>query len=108
MFANLPGEILTYEKEAMTYNSHHYGIALDTFYSDKGLNSMFRPTSISTDLESGDTFVATMESDSYPFFGTQFHPEKVLTLYNNDNLDHSWTSENYNRYFADRFIELAR
>ena len=49
-----------------------------------------------------------MESQTYPFYGTQFHPEKVITMYNSDSLDHSWTSVNYNRYFADRFIEMAR
>lgn len=49
-----------------------------------------------------------MESPNYPFLGTQFHPEKVLTMYNADSIDHSWESVQYNRYFADRFIELAR
>ena len=61
-----------------------------------------------TDPVSGDTFVASMESAKYPFMGVQFHPEKVGSMYNNDNLNHSWQSINYNRYFADRFIELAR
>ena len=92
----------------MTYNSHSYGLLLDTFKTDAGLGSMFTPTSLSTDTESGDTFVATMESPNYPFFGTQFHPEKVLTMYNSDEADHSWNSVHYNRYFADRFMELAR
>ena len=97
-----------FSDEAMTYNSHHYGIALETFTDDMGLEMMFRPTSLSTDAESGDTFVASMEAYNYPFFGTQFHPEKVLTLYNNGALDHSWKAVHYNRYFADRFMELAR
>lgn len=92
----------------MTYNSHHWGIALDEFKTNEGLHKMFVPTATSTDPESGDTFVASMESPNYPFYGTQFHPEKVLMMYNNNELDHSWTSVNYNRYFADHFIELAR
>lgn len=29
-------------------------------------------------------------------------------MYNTETIDHSWTSVNYNRYFADRFVELAR
>lgn len=97
-----------YGVEAMTFNSHSYGLSLDTFQNDAGLSSMFTPTSLSTDEETGYTFVATMESPNYPFYGTQFHPEKVLTQYNSDGLNHDWTSVNYNRYFADRFIELAR
>ena len=92
----------------MTYNSHSFGLALDTFEIDSGLGDMFTATSTSTDPDSGDTFVATMESEMYPFLATQFHPEKVITMYNSDGLNHSWESVNYNRYFADRFMELAR
>ena len=92
----------------MTYNSHSYGVALDTFQTDTSLGAMFTPTSLSTDTDSGDTFVATMESEKYPFYGTQFHPEKVTTMYNSDGINHSWASVKYNRYFADRFMELAR
>ena len=92
----------------MTYNSHSYGLALDVFETDSGLGAMFTATSKSTDTDSGDTFVASMESEEYPFYATQFHPEKVITMYNNEGLNHSWESVNYNRYFADRFMELAR
>ena len=97
-----------YTQEGMTFNHHSYGLSLDVFSEDKGLGSIFTPTSTSTDPVSGDTFVATMESPDYPFFGTQFHPEKVLTMYNADSIDHSWKSVQYNRYFADKFVELAR
>ena len=97
-----------YSQEAMTFNHHTYGVALSAFSEDEGLADMFTPTSTSTDPVSGDTFVATFESPDYPFFGTQFHPEKVLTMYNADSIDHSWASVQYNRYFADRFLELAR
>ena len=69
---------------------------------------MFKPTATSTDPVSGDTFVSAMESPDYPFMGVQFHPEKVGVMYNNDGINHSWESINYNRYFADRFIELVR
>ena len=54
----------------MTYNWHLHGIAYDTMFSDEGLNDMFTATSLSTDPESGDTFVASMEAKNYPFFGT--------------------------------------
>ena len=97
-----------FSEEGMTLNHHSYGLSVDIFSEDAGLGAMFTPTSTSTDPVSGDTFVATMESPDYPFFGTQFHPEKVLTMYNKDSINHSWNSVNYNRYFADRFIELAR
>ena len=103
MFAE-SDDTAVYTTEAMTFNHHSFGVALDTFTSDKGLGSMFTPTSLSTDPVTGDTFVATMESPDYPFLGVQFHPEKVTTMYNTDTIDHSWTSVQGNRYFADRFV----
>ena len=58
-----------YSQEGMTFNHHMYGVSVDAFTEDAGLGKIFRPTSTSTDPVSGDTFVATMESDDYPFFG---------------------------------------
>ena len=95
MFDGIDAEL--YTTEAMTYNSHHWGLSLDTFSTDAGLKKMFTPTSTSTDPESGDTFVASMESETYPFLGTQFHPEKIITMYNSETIDHSWNSVHYNR-----------
>ena len=92
----------------MTFNHHSWGLAVETFSTNKGLGDMFVPTSTSTDPVSGDTFVATMESPNYPFYGTQFHPERVLTMYNADSINHTWTSVQYNRFFADRFLEDVR
>ena len=80
----------TYSEEAMTLNHHSYGLSLDVFSTDEGLGKIFTPTSTSTDPVSGDTFVATMESHDYPFYGTQFHPEKALAMYNAESIDHSW------------------
>ena len=54
----------------MTYNNHKYGISLENFRKNKGVSSMFRATSTSTSDTTGDTFVASMESHSYPFMGT--------------------------------------
>ena len=78
-----------YSHEPMTFNHHNYGLTVESFSKDAGLGAMFEPTSTSTDTTSHDTFVATMEAYHYPFFGTQFHPEKVLNMYNSDGLDHS-------------------
>lgn len=61
---------LYYSEEGMTFNHHSFGVSLDEFTKDAGLSQMFTPTSLSTDPVSGDTFVATMESPDYPFFGT--------------------------------------
>ena len=108
MFSAMQDSLTPYTTEAMLYNSHSYGLALETFTSDSGLGEIFKATSMQTDPDTGATFVGTMEGKTLPFYGTQFHPEKVLTMYNNDELDHKWDSVNYNRYFAERFLEMAR
>jgi imidazoleglycerol phosphate synthase glutamine amidotransferase subunit HisH len=50
-------------------------VSPNRFLTDRGLAAMFTPLAISYDNK-GRPFVALMESDKYPFFGSQFHPEK--------------------------------
>jgi hypothetical protein len=69
MFSPLGDDAYTFEKQAITYNHHNWGIKQSSFQTDVGLSSMFTPTSISYD-EDGVAFVASMESKQYPFFGT--------------------------------------
>jgi len=70
---------------------------------------MFTPTSTSTDPNSGDTFVATMEAMNYPIMGTNFHPEKELAQWTDgDGISHSWSAVTLNSYFGEEFIKLAR
>jgi gamma-glutamyl hydrolase len=69
---------------------------------------MFIPTSISYDKD-GKPFVASMESEKYPFYGVQFHPEKAqFFFYPPSNVDHTEDSIYFNRYFADFFICKAK
>ena len=97
-----------YSEEAMTYNNRDWGITLEDLTNDASLSAKFTDTSTTRDPLTGDVVFGTMESPNYPFFVTQFHPEKALEMYNSDSYDHSWASIHYNRYFADRFTELTR
>ena len=99
-----------FQDYAISLNSHTQGISPDKFKTDAGLSAIYHPTSISyTNDDEHLAFVATMESSQYPFFGTQFHPEKALEIYfPQNNINHSWLSETLNRYLADKFITLAR
>lgn len=50
-----------------------------------------------------------MEAYNYPFYGVQFHPEKPQSNFDpSTNTDHSELSDDYNRYFADFFVDKAR
>jgi len=61
----------------MLYNSHHWGVDPKMFETDAKLKEMFEVTAISYIPETETPFVASIESTSYPFFGTMFHPEKT-------------------------------
>lgn len=69
MFGWLQDQAFFFEDHAMTYNSHHWGIDPSIFETDAGLKELFEVTSISY-LPDGRPFVATIESEKYPFFGT--------------------------------------
>lgn len=70
MFSDL-GELAdAFEIYPITYNSHTNGIYPERFEEDEGLADMFKITSVSYIPNSDIAFVATMESEEYPFFGT--------------------------------------
>lgn len=60
-----------FEDNAMTYNSHTWGIDPEKFETDAGLKEIFEVTAISYMPEpDGRPFVASIESKKYPFLGT--------------------------------------
>eukprot|EP00347_Sterkiella_histriomuscorum_P009680 403340286 len=108
MFQILGSDANVFENYNITYNHHSWGVGPDRFKTDKGLSSIFYPTSISYD-NNGVPFVSSMESKKYPFFGTQFHPEKAqFIFYPKTNIDHSTISIFYNRYFSDFFVNQCK
>jgi gamma-glutamyl hydrolase len=108
LFSPLGADAETLTTKPLTYNHHQFGVTPNRFLTDRGLSEIFTPTAISYDLK-GKAFVAAMESDKYPFFGVQFHPEKqAFAFYPDTKIDHSEESIFYNRYFADFFINQCK
>eukprot|EP00961_Rhodomonas_salina_P193672 2614706-Rhodomonas_salina.2 len=62
-------------EEPLTMNFHAWGLYLQDFVSNTVLRSYLRVLSTSTDAQ-GREYVSTVEARKYPFFGTQWHPEK--------------------------------
>mmetsp|Transcript_9282 Transcript_9282/g.7083 ORF Transcript_9282/g.7083 Transcript_9282/m.7083 type:complete len:187 (+) Transcript_9282:465-1025(+) len=110
MYGSLGDEAFFFEDHQFTYNSHHWSINPETFETDEGLKSMFHVTAISYMPEpDGRPIVASVESEKYPFFGTQFHPEKSTQVFLEDSgIDHSWLGIRMNAVFNDYFVYLAR
>jgi gamma-glutamyl hydrolase len=108
MYQWLGDSAYLFEDHNITYNSHSFSISPEKFKTDKGIADIFEILSLSYTAD-GKEFVSSMEGKKYPFFGTQFHPEKESqTWLDNAGVDHSWLSVNLNRHFADYFIYLAR
>ena len=108
LYSPLGSDVNIFAKLNIAYNHHSWGVSPAQFKEDAGLSSMFTPTAISYDNQ-GVPFVASMESKDYPFFATQYHPEKAqFIFYPGPKIDHSDASIFYNRYFADFFVDQCR
>ena len=92
----------------MSYYTHDNAASPDFWPADTTLFDSYYPLTTSTDPDTNTTFVSSIEGTEFPMFGTHFHPEQVLSDFSKDDINHSWNSINGNRYFADRFVTLAR
>jgi gamma-glutamyl hydrolase len=109
MFGQMGESAYLFETYPMLLESHDNGIPVEKFETDKGFGDMFKLTSVVYEPEGEHKMqTATMESEKYPLFGTQFHPEKTMTMFNGEGVNHSWASVMMNRKFADYFVSLAR
>lgn len=81
-----------FETHAVAYNSHHWSMDPAKFASDPGLAAMFNLTAIARmPAPDGRPIVQSIESSKYPFYGTQFHPEKSASIFNpTQAVNHSW------------------
>ena len=76
MFTNISPKLAKYLSTApTTLNLHKNCVSTETFKSNKKLNNFFRVLSTNYDRQ-GKEFVSTMEGIKYPFYATQWHPEK--------------------------------
>lgn len=78
--------------------------------TEYGLDKDWRVTSLNDD-QSPQTvrFISTMEHRTYPFYGVQFHPEKVLYEWvENYNISHLADATKASQYFARFFVDECR
>ena len=62
------------------YFFHNYGVSLENFITDPEIYNKFMPVATFQvdNTKQPIDFVAAYEHRKYPFFGLQFHPEKIL------------------------------
>ena len=67
-----------------------------------GANSLF------ICCRNGVEYISTIEHIKYPFFGTQWHPEKPPYEFSLDSIPHSRDAVHVSQHLADIFVDYAR
>ncbi|XP_059054011.1 gamma-glutamyl hydrolase A-like [Achroia grisella] len=108
MYKNTPQDIVNLlATKDITVNYHQYCI-VDANLHAYDLNKNWLVTSYSND-NNGLKFIATIENKRYPFYGVQFHPEKVSFEWKESkNYPHSSEAVRANRHFMDFFLNECR
>ncbi|KAH3864030.1 gamma-glutamyl hydrolase A-like isoform X2 [Dreissena polymorpha] len=109
LYGSLPADIYEYLSTMnVTENFHHYGITPETMELTDSLYSFYNILSTNLDVH-GKRFVSSFEAKHYPFYGTQFHPEKVSFQWNtNYHINHGPEAIKVGQYFANFLVAEAR
>lgn len=109
LLGSAPENIITYLKtDNVTYNHHRECISTETYSQDEQLKKFYNCLSTNRGKK-GKEFVSTIEAYDYPFYGTQWHPEKnsfEWTLH--EAINHSEEAVAVTQYVADFFVNQAR
>jgi len=109
LFKAMPEKLKTIvTSQDVTYNHHKGGITPNKFNNCKKLADFYRPLSTNVDKK-GKTFISTMEGKKYPFYGTQWHPEKAEFEWKEDKkFNHSGDSIELNSWMSRFFVSECR
>ncbi|CAI2374457.1 unnamed protein product [Moneuplotes crassus] len=93
--------------ERIEFNWHRYGIYLSEFYKSKELRGFFNVLSYD-DYGDGKPIVSTVEAFNYPIIAVQYHPEKNLFDFWNQNIPHTRKAQQFTEDFAFIFIDECK
>ena len=92
----------------ITANFHEWSVTVKSFNESKEMKDFFNVLSTSVD-RNGTEFVSTMEGKHYPFFSTQWHPEKNSFEWNpTRNMSHIAKAIETTQYMSNLFVNKAR
>ncbi|KAF0974257.1 hypothetical protein FDP41_006867 [Naegleria fowleri] len=97
----------TLSTKAVTLNNHHYGVPISNWNSNQKINTENNLLATNRDRK-GREFVSLFENKRYPFFASQFHPEKIAFEWCHEDIDHSYDSLLANQYFSQFFVNECR
>lgn len=110
LFGSCPADVIEILKtKPVTPNFHNYCITEKNITTYK-LDGEWRVMSLNDDQSNEPVrFISTMEHRHYPFYGVQFHPEKVLYEWvENYNITHLTEAISASQYFARFFVNEAK
>ena len=109
MFRDIPKDLAKFLSEApTTANFHNWSVTVKAFKENKNLSQFFNILSTNND-RNGIEFLSTIEAKKYPFYGTQWHPEKnsfEWPLW--ENIPHQAMSIKVAQYMSNFFVNEAR
>ncbi|KAK3754430.1 hypothetical protein QZH41_009214 [Actinostola sp. cb2023] len=110
MFSQAPQTIKTsLAKLPVTLNMHQNCVSVETYHRDKLLNTFMKVLSTNMDIDKKVHFLSTVEASKYPFYGSQWHPEKnQFEWTTEENINHSKEAILITQYVADFFVDQAR
>jgi len=108
LFTGIPTQIIRIvSTENVTANYHKFCFTEEVLNGNQELVDFFQP--LTTSFNGQIEFISTMEAKRYPFYGTQWHPEKHSFDWNiNDHLPRTYDAILMQQYFSAFLIKEAR
>ncbi|XP_070580586.1 gamma-glutamyl hydrolase-like [Ptychodera flava] len=109
LFASAPEKIIQIlENENVTFNAHHNGVTPKNFSTSAKLKSFYKIISTNFD-KNGLEFISMTEAYKYPFYASQWHPEKNIFEWTvKERINHSKDAMAASLYFTNFFVNEAR
>jgi len=111
LFGERPGLAAAMASAPINMENHEFGLPLSAMVPATtpwpALAAGFKVLATAVDRK-GVPYVATIEHAAYPFFGTQWHPEKPPFEFSDRTIPKSHAAMSVSHYLADLFMDHAR
>lgn len=110
LFRNIPDYFVNCfnTTPGITGHFHKYSLPVKLFQENKNLKDFFKVLTTNFDRK-GNEFVSTMEGRKYPFYSTQWHPEKSAFEWTaTKSIPHSLAAIQLAQYMSNFFVNEAR
>eukprot|EP00798_Chlamydomonas_sp_ICE-L_P027707 gene27707-7350_t len=91
----------------ISLENHMYGLPPPFYKRWPILEEWYTALSTTVDRQ-GIEYISTMEGKNYPFFGTQWHPEKPPYEFGDNSVPHSMESIMVSQHLGHVFVDTAR